>query len=328
MVTFLCNGEKWDHIGPLRDLALEYGHRYVITDSIEDIGRILPEVIKSGKTKVIGILGGDGTIFQVINPLLRDMDNDKTLSCPPIAILGGGTMNGLFRYLGGKGSPEEVARRIVRKTQRENLQTRRMPLLRIEHAGQIYFGFTFCVGPIVRLLKKYTDEQRNVGNAVWTAVGSSLASVTGWPISFKRLIYPMSASVIINDSEKCSFAETTGLLAATMPRTIFGFHPFASGEPDGTLQTGEFFSIISGLKSFEIIARLPYLAFCGLWQELRIKIPKVLADDPRYLNRPVQSLKIDGRESFFTVDGEVIIAEPNQSIIITRGPELALVYPL
>ena len=64
MVTFLCNGEKWDHIGPLRDLALEYGYRYVITDSVEDLGRILPDTVKSGKTKAICILGGDGTIYR------------------------------------------------------------------------------------------------------------------------------------------------------------------------------------------------------------------------------------------------------------------------
>ncbi len=125
VVTFLCNGEKWDHIGPLRDLALEYGYRYVITDSVEDLGRILPDTVKSGKTKAICILGGDGTIYHFINPLLQSIEKDDSLSCPPIAVLGGGTMNGLFRYLDGKGTPDEIARRVVRRVQRGNLQTKK-----------------------------------------------------------------------------------------------------------------------------------------------------------------------------------------------------------
>lgn len=328
MVTFLCNGEKWDHIGPLRDLALEYGYRYVITDSVEDLGRILPDTVKSGKTKVICILGGDGTIYHFINPLLQSIEQDDSPSCPPIAVLGGGTMNSLFRHLDGKGTPEEIARRVVRRVQRGNLQTRKMPLLRIEHAGQIYFGFTFCIGPIVRLLKKYTDEQRNFRNALWTAIGASLASTLGWPISFKRLIHPMNTSVIINDSEKCPLPEITGVVVSIMPRTIFGFYPFMSNTAGGVLPTKEFFSIISGLKPFEIVARLPCLAFCGLWQELKVNIPKALFNNPRHLNRPVRSLKIDSEEKIFTIDGEIFVAEPEQPIVITQGPEISLVYPL
>lgn len=323
MIAFLCNGEKWEHIGEIRKLALDYGFHYYITDSISEVSEVFAKVAEE-KIKIICILGGDGTICQWVTPIFRN----KNVS-PIIGVLGGGTMNNLKEILALKGDPLEIAQKIILAAKKNDLPAKTAPLLKVEHAGDVYFGFMFVLGPIVRLLKKYTDDKRNIVRAFLTACGASCASLFKWPKRYYDLIYSTKARVEIikgdsfDGSEIINSHKMTGILASTVKRTIFGFYPFLGPTP--SKNSDKFYTIISSLVPSEIIKALPYLAYLHFWEKWKIDFTGRFSYE--FFNRPCKSLSIETEEKIFTIDGEIFEIKKDLPIKISLGPEVSLYSP-
>jgi hypothetical protein len=323
MIVFFCNGEKWEHIGAICKIALKSGYHYYITDSVVEVSEILARIVKD-KVKIVCVLGGDGTICQLVSAIFRQQELTKEeWTVPQIAVLGGGTMNNLFYILKNKGSPPKVAQKIVSGYQTNNLKINKIPLLRLEHNGKIYFGFMFVLGPIVRLLKKYTDDERSVYKAALTAGFSCLAALTKKPKSFASLIYPAKSKIIIDGKTELPFSEITGVLASTVSRTVFGFRPFLGEEEKISSCFRKLYTIASGLSPKELVLKIPYLGKAQFWQKYFPSLP--LFENRFYFNQLSSSIVITTDENFFTIDGEIFEIQKNKEIKLSFGPEIPLI---
>lgn len=331
MITFLCNGEKWRHIGAIRKLALKHGFRYYITDSVSDVGKVLAQ-LEDKKVEIICVLGGDGTLCQLLTPICLNRENvgKDARPMPAIAILGGGTMNEVFHELQMRGSPREVAQRVISGAKTENLKIKKYPLLRIEHCGVVTFGSLFAFGPIVLLLKRYTDGGRNVLQAFSTFVNSASAAILGRPKSFKSLMDSVPVEIVVN-SLKMEMDNVSGFLAGTIPRIVFGLRPFLGETPEELIDTKKFYTVFTSLKPFQIVAGLPYFSRVSAWNKTLPLVGQVIEElflpAKVYYNLPVKSLRIKVSQGFYTVDGEIFIVEPWKPIVITQGPVVSFVCP-
>ncbi|MEW6407518.1 MAG: acylglycerol kinase family protein [Patescibacteria group bacterium] len=325
MIAFLCNGEKWKYIGKLRKIALTFGFHYYITDSVAQISEVLAEMAEN-QIQIICVLGGDGTICQLVSAVFRRRERLKQSSLPPkIAVLGGGTMNNLFSVLKLRGPPDHLAKKIVEEATNSQLKVIKLPLLRVTHNGQVYFGFTFILGPIVRLLKQYTDNQRNFSRAMMTAVLACSAATVKWPKNFTSLIKPFEAQILVND-RRIQFNNLSGILASTVRRTAFGFYPFLGNEFLVSPKFDRFYTIICGLSPNEIVAKIFYLGYLHFWD---IFFPSSgLRARNQYFNQPVNNLRIrNPSEDIFTIDGEIFPIQKGKEITVSFGPEISLVCP-
>lgn len=327
MIAFLCNGEKWKYIGKLRKIALASGFHYYITDSVAQISEALAEMAEN-QIQIICVLGGDGTICQLVSAIFRRKERLKQSSLPPkIAVLGGGTMNNLFSVLKLRGSPDYLAKKVVEEATANQLKTTKLPLLRVTHNGQVYFGFTFVLGPIVRLLKKYTDNQRNFSRAIMTTVLACSAATVKWPKNFTSLIKPFEAQILVNN-RKIQFDNLSVVMASTVRRIAFGFYPFLGNEFLVSPEFGQFYTIICGLPPNEIVAKIFYLGYLHFWDNFFALSASGLPARNQYFNQPVNNLRIKNpSENIFTIDGEIFSIQKGKEITVSFGPEIFLVCP-
>ncbi|MBU1178202.1 hypothetical protein KJ903_03195 [Patescibacteria group bacterium] len=289
-------------------LAQKHGCECCTTGSEYRIAEALTGLAGNGDG-FAGILGGDGSIQQYLTAALR-----RNLAAElTVAPLGGGTMEQLLNWLGWKGTPPQIASQVIQAHQWGKLRTREVPLLQVEHDGKVHYGFMFLVGPLVRLLNKYDREGRSVWRACATAGWSSLAALTGWPRRYQRLIHPAQTEITLDGHPRDNFKSPTIVIASMFDRMVFRFRPFlpAGDSPE----SGKFFTILSDLSPFEIVARIP------LFHQGRV--PESL----HLLNHPGSRLTVKTAEKFCTVDGELIPIKPGEPITITIGPTVKLVVP-
>ena len=88
-ILLLCNvraGGRWKELATILDSPEARHVRWIVTDSIEDIGPALASM--GEETELLCVYGGDGTIQRVIEQLFADRKTGPTM-----AFIGGGTMN-------------------------------------------------------------------------------------------------------------------------------------------------------------------------------------------------------------------------------------------
>ena len=305
MLSFLCNGEKAAWLGPVREVARRHDRPFFITEGVKEVDEAVAKIGHNG-SNMVAILGGDGTAQRFITAAIR-----QKIDLPAIALLGGGTMEQLRRWLGLRGSPIWMAQEVAEKEWEMCLQTREVQTLKIEHAGTTRYGFMFLVGPIVRLLDKYDRAGRGFQQALTTAGCTITSALTGLPRSHRSLLYPAKVDIKIEGNE-AGYNRVTGLITATFSRAIFGFRPFRPrGDDPGS---GRFFSMITDRPPTYIVPRLP-LYYWGL-----------ISGDGHLLNYPRESMVVRTfGERRFTADGELFSITPGESIKITIGPTVKLV---
>src|SRR5690606_12069844 len=98
---------------------------------------------------------------------------------PRIALLGGGTMNVTARSLGMTGSPAENFRAVMRAYEADSQTWREVPLLAVSDGVRIQHGFTFGLGPLVRLLERFESGKKGMLPAARLAVRSMSSAVIG-----------------------------------------------------------------------------------------------------------------------------------------------------
>lgn len=319
-IVLLCNpraGGRWKELADILDSEEASHVRRIVTDSVEDIA---PAVAELGRESgLLCIYGGDGTIQRVLDRI-RPETEDETL----VALLGGGTMNVTSRWLGFGRSPGRNFRHVVQGFRCGDLLLKEVPLMEIRVGDRVHRGFTFGMGPIVRILDAY--ERGPKGKAAALRLGvQSVAAV--W---LKRrlagdVLEEMEAEVIL-DGERLPYERYSALFTNVTGQINPGIEPFKEERTRDSFYTAAY-----AVSPRELALTLPLIARgllpIDLARLLRLRRgdddAPALPTDPRYVNRPASRLEIHTDEPLYTVDGEILQRDAGP-IVITIGPTLKL----
>jgi len=321
-IVLLCNpraGGRWKELAKILDSDQAAHVRRIVTDSVEDIA---PAVATLGKgSGLICTYGGDGTIQRIIDHLL---DNENHSSETILALLGGGTMNVTSRWLGFGKSPSNNFRHVVNGYRSGNLLIKEVPLMKIKVGDRLHHGFTFGIGPIVRILDAYERGKKGKVAAVQIGVKSALAAVFNMGSMVDQL-EPMEGRVTL-DGEVLEYEKFTAIFTNVTGQINPGIEPFTSERTRDS-----FYAAAYSISAREFATALPFIARGLLPIDLgemlkkwgRGKISEPLSTDPRYINRPSHTMVIETDEPIYTVDGEILDKGPGP-IEVTIGPTLKL----
>lgn len=338
-VVLLCNplaGGRWRALAEVLDSPEAKGVRRIVTDEIDDVAEALFGVGR--RARLICIYGGDGTIYHVINALLGVIGHRAPPGAPParlpiLALLGGGTMNVTGQKCGMTGSACDNFRSVMRAYLADRLRWRDLPVLQITADGEHSYGFTFGMGPMVRLLDRY--ERGGKGKVAALGIGARAIAATWSPFqtSYDGLLAEMEAGVTI-DGEQLPFRRYSAVFANTTGAINRMVEPFAHERPaDG------FHCLAYAVSAREVASRVPLLARGVLPLDVKglLRPSKLLGRlrdsedeaglprDPRYVNRPARELRVVPEEALYTVDGEVLRFPPDaEEITVRLGPTLPL----
>lgn len=330
-VVLLCNpraGGRWQALAGVLDSPEAKGVRRIVTDHIDDVGAALAGV--GQRADLVCIYGGDGTIYHVINELLH-LPAVEGAQLPKLFLLGGGTMNVTATKLGMSGTPSDNFRAVIAAYHAGTLAYQDIPLLRVRTGDKVRYGFTFGMGPLVRILDRYERGQKGKLAALGIGVQAIAAALSPIQTSFASLLKEQPATVFVDglpvshQAFSAVFANTTGAVQRLV-------EPFSSERPNG-----QFHFLAYAISARELAAMVPLLIsgkvpldFGMLRRPLatmkalaravtgRSELPR----DPRYVNHPAKQLRIETSEPLFTLDGEVLPVEG--SLEVDLGPTLRL----
>jgi diacylglycerol kinase family enzyme len=326
-VILLCNpraGGRWKELAGILDHPAAQHVRRIVTDDVDDVREALGGMGR--RTDLLCIYGGDGTIFRVLDQLgLRD-----EIAPPRIALLGGGTMNVTARALGMRRSPAENFAEVMKRYAADALTWREVPLVEVDAGAGTHVGFTFAIGPLVRLLEAFEGGSKKR----WGALALGARSIGEAVLGADRggMLAELEARVWADDEllphERWAavFANTTGTINPYV-------RPFVGERgPDRF----HFLAYATSARNFALLA--PLLARGHLpvdpkalrepLSNLRRALLSLvgrdeLPTDPRFINRPARALTIECAEPRFTLDGELLPREAPR-IQVRLGPAVRL----
>lgn len=322
-IVLLCNpraGGRWKALAGILDSEEARHVRRIVTDSVEDVATAVSNL--GAEVKLLCIYGGDGTIQRVLDRLAQGSNDEVRL-----ALLGGGTMNVTSRWCGFSRNPAESFRHVVRGFRSGELLFKDVPLIEISAGDDVHRGFTFGMGPPVRLLDAYEQGRKGKVAAIGTAVRAIAATWTPWPGEYQQLLEPMQATLEL-DGEVLPYDNWAALFANVTGQINPGVEPFAAERTRDT-----FYAAACAVSVREMSLALPFLIRGWLPLDLgalfepgrffeRLRDPKLLAD-PRYVNKVGSRLVIRSDESMYTVDGEILTTDARE-IAVDIGPHLQL----
>ncbi len=328
-VALLCNplaGGRWRVLADVLDSDEAKSAHRIVTDEISDVGEALAGL--GQRVKLLCIYGGDGTIYRVINEILRDRD----AALPRLALLGGGTMNVTARWCGMRDSPGETFRHVMRAYAADRLLWREVPLLAVTHGGQTQFGFTVGFGPLVRVLERFESGEKSPLKALQIGLQSALSAVSGIPRAYQSVLRQMNASVTV-DGERLPYDRWVTVFGNVTGTVNPFIEPFV-----GERTRNSFHFLAYAVSSREFAMMAPLLARghvpvdprsllnpVSAWRQALLSVvgQGQLPSDPRYVNRPAHHVVIDTSEPFYTIDGEVFPSR-DKRFEVRLGPLLHL----
>ncbi len=253
---------------------------------------------------IIAVHGGDGTLHKTLSALLRAF-GDQPL--PPIAILGGGTMNVVASSLG--------------------IRARALPFLArlaaLDRAGQapavIYrrcmrvgeqVGFVFGNGLLANfLVEYYAGRQYGPARAVWLLVRLLFSALVGGP--FVRRVFKRFWGMVVVDGETLKFPNLMAVGAGTVREVGMGFKLLHKADDD--LDRFAVLAIHAGARA--LVSDL-----------LAVQRGRGIAPDHAYstVASDVQIRPLEP-DMPYTIDGDIYRA--GSSLHIELGPRLAIVDP-
>jgi diacylglycerol kinase family enzyme len=328
-IALLCNpraGGRWRALADVLDSDEARGAHRIVTDEIEDIREAIAGL--GQRVRLLCIYGGDGTIFRVLNELLRD----PQAPVPRLALLGGGTMNVTAAWCGMTGSPGERFREVMRRHRSDRLLWRETSLLAVTQKEQTRVGFTFGVGPLVRILARYEAGRKSRLNAVDVGARAALAALAGVPRDMAPVLRELEAEITVDgerlphDRWAAVFANVTGTINPFVT-------PFAG---ERTRETFHFLGYAVSARELAMLVPLLARGFVPIdarallhpistWRKALLALVgrSGLAPDPRFVNRPIHELVVETDEPLFTIDGEVI-ASSDRRFVVRLGPSVQL----
>lgn len=329
-IVLLCNpkaGGRWRELADIFDADEAQGVLRIVTDSVEDIGSALSGI--GQKAKLLCIYGGDGTIQRILDRLLASASAATT---PHLAFLGGGTMNVTSRWCGMSRAPGENFRDIVRAFQEGRLLLREVPLLRVTQGARTHFGFTFGMGPPIRVLDAYEHGRKGKAAALGL-FARALAAVWLRKMSpLSPLLEEMQARVQM-DGRELPYERYLSIFANVSGRLNPGVRPFIKSRTRDTFHVAAYAVTCREASLFlPFILRgwLPIdpkslLAPVSTWKQVGLSLlgRGSFPLDPRYVNDTSSQLDIRSPEAIYTVDGE-IMSSTGEPIRVEIGPTVTL----
>lgn len=326
-IILLCNpraGGRWKELAQILDSEEAQHVRRIVTDSVEDIAPALGNIGRDAK--LICVYGGDGTIQRVLDRLDPDAEDVS------LALLGGGTMNVTSRWCGFARSPAQNFRAVVRAYVSHNLLLKELPLLEATRGDRTFRGFTFGMGPIVRVLAAYENGKKGKAAAVAMGAQTAVAAILGRPSRYAELLHPMEAEVLL-DGEPVPYRDLCAVFANVTGQINPGVAPFVEARTRDSFHCAAY-----AVTPRELAFALPMLIRGWLPMDARvITRPGRLFNrnganghrtvpwptDPRYINKTASVLEIKTSERLYTIDGEVIEGD-SPDVRVTLGPTVKL----
>ncbi len=314
-IVLICNpraGGRWTELAGILDSEEARFTRRIVTDSVEDIASALEELGRDAK--LVCIYGGDGTIQRVLDRLTPGKEENIHL-----ALLGGGTMNVTSRWCGFSKNPAKNFRYVVRAFRSGDLLLREVPLLEVQAGNELHRGFTFGMGPIVRLLDAYERGNKGKSQAVWMGAKAISAVWTKRPAVVGELLQEMAAEIEI-DGEVLPYPTYSALFANVTGQINPGVEPFAAPRA-----RDRFLCAAYAVSPREVTVVLPFLMRGWLPVDVGAMLKKApeWSTDPRYVNRTASRLRVKSDEPIYTIDGE-ILKNDSGNIQLQLGPLLKL----
>lgn len=216
---------------------------------------------------------------------------------------------------------------MVRAYKSGDLLLREVPLLEVERGELRLRGFTFGMGPIVRVLDAFERGPKTKRRAAGLALQSMTAAWLRRPAALGQLLEEMEAEVAI-DGEPLPYQRFAALFANVTGQINPGVTPFV-----GERSRDSFHCAAYAAGSREVALALPLLAR-GVLPIDAASLLKQLAPwnwsqrhgrptDPRYVNRSAARLSIRTAEPLLTIDGE-LWSSSAESIDVRLGLRLRL----
>jgi diacylglycerol kinase family enzyme len=329
-VVLLCNpraGGRWKELAQILDSPEAKFARWIVTDSIEDIGPALAEL--GTDTSLLCIYGGDGTIQRILDKLYAERSD-----APPLAFIGGGTMNVTSRWCGMTSSPALNFREVVQKYKSGQALWKEVPILEVRCGDDLYHCFTFGIGPIVRIVNEYENGSKGGLGALGVMTKALSAAWTRWPEDFQSVLRPMEAEILLDD-QPLPYAQFMAVFCNSTGKIHIGVEPYNKPRTRDTFHAAAFAITRQELAlflPFVIRGRTPVdpkslMKPVDAWKQMALSYlgKGVFPSDPRYVNEVVHKFEVRPvDEAFYTVDGEIVPMPRGASVTVTIGPMMRL----
>jgi diacylglycerol kinase family enzyme len=283
--------------------ALGGAGRVIAAASLEALDGEIRALLAAPPT-VIAVHGGDGTLHQTLTGLVRVFAGRPL---PPIAILGGGTMNVVAASLGIRVPALPFLARLA-----ERDGAGKAPALIHRHCLRVgdHVGFVFGNGLLANfLVEYYAGRQYGRLRALWLLGRLCLSAMVGG--AFAGRVFKRFRGSVVIEGKPFEFASLTAIGAGTVRQVGMGFKLFHQADDD--LDRFAVLAIHAGARALasDLLAVragrgiASSHAFSTLASEMEIR--------PLELDTP------------YTIDGDIYRA--HQSLHITLGPKVAIVDP-
>jgi diacylglycerol kinase (ATP) len=273
------------------------------TGSLDDLYRAA-EQFKAAGIDVLGIHGGDGTLHVTLTAFIQ-VYGDTPL--PPIAVLGGGTLNTIARGLRIQGAPNEILYQVIeRYHENGGFKTIERPIMRI---GEQY-GFIFGNGLIANFMEAYyaSGKPSPATGALLLVRAAASALVRGR--FARRLARRLEARVTV-DGKAWAATDFATITCGTVPEIGIGFAPYA--------------------RCMESVQHFAHVGFHCQPNDIVWELPAI------YRGRPVAASKAESglaREMIIETDAEVpyiidgdLHAQKPGALRVAMGPVLKIIVP-
>ncbi len=219
IVVFVNPRSKANRLDPgiARHLAsiLGTGGHVIAARSLDELALRAREVAAARPT-AIGIHGGDGTLHKTLSALIEAWG---TAPLPPLAILGGGTMNVVSASLGIRANAETLLEQIVADTRAGTpCATVVRHCLKVGNA----FGFVFGNGLMANFLEAYYCKPGyGPRRALWILARAFFSALVGG--AYARRIFRRFSGRVTIDGKPLPWQDLTGVGAATVREVGLGF---------------------------------------------------------------------------------------------------------
>lgn len=273
------------------EFATENNINFAVTPHVEDIIKFLVELLVEKQINLLAIWGGDGSLQKTMDALFTLLSLGRINEFPVIILLGGGTLNSIKIYLGWRGkckNPLKVLKKIYKAVSKD----KDLPLLdlfplEISFGWQHHYGF-IAFGGALYLLAKVFIQGKKTSLAYLIKTLKSLLSALGVTKLYQKYLHFHKYKYIL-DGVELEEQDYLGFLLSVFPRPFPGLKPFVGSEDN------KLYFLTTSLTAKQVVYRLVLLA--------RGKIRK----NPLVINKALQSLKIQGPDSAFFLDGEELL---------------------
>jgi hypothetical protein len=212
-------------------------------------------------------------------------------------------------------SPGENFRQLMRAYRADRLLWREVPLVAVTQKEQRRYGFTFGVGPLVRVLSRFESMQKSRVKALEIGVKSVLSAVSGVPRELQPVLRELEARLTVDD-ERLPYDRWAALFANVTGAINPLIEPFTA---DRTRESFHFLAYAVSSREFAMMAPLlargllpldprSFLHPVSVWRKALLALvgKDGLPTDPRYINRPAHRVLLETDEPCYPLDGEVL----------------------